>query len=37
MLPGEEKSCKEGQEEEMEGEQQVTWVNSHHHLQGAVA
>ena len=32
-----EKVCEEGQEEEMEGEQQVAWVDSHHCLQGAVA
>ena len=37
MLPGKEKACEEGQEEEMEGEQQATWVDSHCHLQGAVA
>ena len=32
-----EKVCEEGQEEEMEGKQQVTWVNSYHHLQQVVA
>ena len=37
MVPGEEKACEEGQEEEMEGKQQVTWVDSYYHLQGVVA
>ena len=25
-MPGKEKACEEGQEEEMEGKEQVTWV-----------
>ena len=36
-MPGKEKVCEEGQEEEMEGKQQVTWVDSCHCLQGVVA